>query len=156
MRWNSRPRARAIERPSEVFPVPGGPNPLLDLLETVVVLVEDRAGRLDVQAVLRDLRPRQLHHPFEIASDHAVFGGGGRHLGQPLQLPAGLLLRLLGHSGRGDPLPKPLHLGLVVAPLAELLPDRLELLAQHVVALGLADVALDLLADLRLVVHAAE
>ena len=62
MRTNFRPIARAMDRASEVFPTPGGPtkhrigpfslldeladgevfeDPLLDLLEAVVVLVED-------------------------------------------------------------------------------------------------------------------
>ena len=62
MRTNLRPSARAIDCPSEVLPTPGGPtkqriwpetsllelrdgevldDPLLDLLEVVVVLVED-------------------------------------------------------------------------------------------------------------------
>jgi len=99
------------------------------------------------------MRPRQLHHPLQVGADHAVLRGGRRHLLQAVELAGGLLLGLLRHLRRGDALAKPLGLGLLVPALPQLLADRLELLAQHEVALRLADVGLDLLADLTLDLH---
>ena len=79
MRTNLRPSARAIERPSEVLPTPGGPDeaedrpfqladerehrdvvedPLLHVLEAVVVLVEHGARARDVHDVVAALVPR--------------------------------------------------------------------------------------------------
>ena len=72
-----------------------------------------------------------------------------RHLRQPIQLAQRLLLHELGHADRLDLLGQLLDfLGLVVA-LAELLLDRLHLLAQEVFALVLADFGLHLRLDLR-------
>src|SRR6186997_857543 len=79
MRWNVRPSARAMERPSEVLPTPGGPtkhrigslpagahrlhgevleDPVLDLFEPPMVLVEDGARRAEVEQVRGLLAPR--------------------------------------------------------------------------------------------------
>ena len=78
MRTNLRPSARAIDWPSDVLPTPGGPtkqrigpaevvlelrdgevldDPLLHLLEVVVVVVEDLARVVEVEVVGRRLRP---------------------------------------------------------------------------------------------------
>ncbi len=58
-----------------------------------------------------------------------------------------LLLDFLGHLRVGDRLAQLVELALRVV-LAELLLDRLQLLAQHVLALPLVELALRLLADL--------
>ncbi len=81
MRTNLRPSARAIERPSEVLPTPGGPtkhrigpfstrprsrelehaevleDAILDVLEAVVILVEDRARLGQIELVVGGDRP---------------------------------------------------------------------------------------------------
>ena len=57
-------------------------DPVLDLLEVVVVGVEDLAGVLDVEVVVGALVPRQVEQPVEVGPDHAVLGGGRR---QPLE-----------------------------------------------------------------------
>ena len=107
----------------------------------------------DVEACPRvSLRPRQVGHPLEVGADHA------RARPPPAaSAPAGrararaCFMRLLGHAARPAMRSRRLvDLALRVLRLAELLADRLELLAQHVVALRLPDVALDLLADLAL------
>ena len=55
---------------------------------------------------------------------------------------------LLGQSGRLDPLAQLVDLGLLLVLLAELVLDRLQLLAQEVLALALVDLRLDLGLDL--------
>ena len=47
-------------------------DPVLDLLEVVVVLVQDLAGPADVDGPTAQLAPRQARHRFEIRDDHAV------------------------------------------------------------------------------------
>jgi hypothetical protein len=128
-------------------------DPVLHLVQTVVILVEDLPGLVHVEPVLRRLRPRQLDHPLQVAADHSVLRRRRGHLGKPLELADRLIVGLLGHARGLDALAQPLGLGLRVLRLPELLANGLELLPQHVVALGPADVALDLLADLALHLH---
>jgi hypothetical protein len=71
-----------------------------------------------------------------------------RHLAQTVELLLGDLLRFLRHAGRFDPLAELVDLLLAVVVLAQLLLDRLHLLAQVVLALGLADLVGDLRLDL--------
>ncbi len=76
----------------------------------------------------------------------------GRLRRQPLealQLALGLLARVLGQLGRLDLLAQLVGLGLLLVHLAELLLDRLELLAQEVLALALLHLGLDLRLDPR-------
>ena len=93
--------------------------------------------------------PRQRDEPVEIGARHGVFGGRHRHLRQAIELAQRFLLHRLGHAGRFDLLGELLDLlGLIVA-FAELLLNRLHLLAQEVLALVLADLGLHLRLDLR-------
>ena len=72
-----------------------------------------------------------------------------RHLRQPIELAQRFLLHQLRHAGGFDLLGELLDfLGLIVA-FAELLLNRLHLLAQEVLALVLADFRLHLRLDLR-------
>ena len=57
-------------------------------------------------------------------------------------------VRVLGQAGRLDPLAQLVDLGLLLVALAQLLLDRLELLAEEVLALALVDLRLDLRLDL--------
>ena len=114
-----------------------------------MVVVQHRAGAGEIQAVRGLLGPRQGHQPVEIGARHRVLRGGRRHLGEPVQLAEGLLRGLLGHAGRLDLLPQLVQLLDGVVPLSQLLLDGLELLAQVVLALALADLGLDLRLDLR-------
>ena len=58
-------------------------DPVLDLLEVVVVLVEDLPGVGDVEVVLGLLRPGEVDEPLEVGADDAVLGGDRRQLLQP-------------------------------------------------------------------------
>ena len=170
MRSNLRSSADAIERPSEVLPTPGGPtkqrieprasgfrlphgeeldDAVLDALDVVVVGVEHLARVAEVEVVLGRGVPRQRRDPLEVGADDAVLG---RRLGQPLEpreLAVGDLADLLGQLDLGELLAQLLDLGLRRVALAELLLDRLELLAQEVLALGLVELRLDLRLDPR-------
>ena len=72
-----------------------------------------------------------------------------RQLLEPAELAVGDLADLLGQLDLGELLAQLLDLGLARVALAELLLDRLELLAQDVLALGLVELGLDLGLDLR-------
>ena len=95
MRTNFRDMARAIDWPSDVLPTPGGPtkqrigpfmspfelphrqvldDPLLDLVEVVVILVE-HPPRLDrIEAILGRRRPRHIEQPVDVGAQHLVLG----------------------------------------------------------------------------------
>ena len=124
--------ARAIERPSEVLPTPGGPtkqrigplrvlpqlahgqvleDAVLDLLEVVVVLVEDAAGVRDVEVVLGRGRPRQVDEPLEVGAHDGVLGRLRRDDAQALELVLGGLARLLRQVGVVDLLAQLVELG---------------------------------------------
>src|SRR3972149_6472728 len=76
-------------------------------------------------------------------------GRRGRRGGEPVQLAERLLPGLLGHARRLDLLAERVDLLRALVRLAQLLLDRLELLAQEVLALRLRDLGLDLRLDLR-------
>ncbi len=114
-----------------------------------MVLVEDLASVGDFEVVLGLLRPGEIDEPLEIGADHPVLGGDRRQLLESGELPLGGLLRILRQAGLLDPLAELVDLGLLLVALAELLLDRLELLAQEVLALALVDLGLDLGLDLR-------
>ena len=119
-------------------------DPVLDLLQVVVIGIQDLAGVGHVEVVLGADAPGEVDDPLQIGPDHAVFGRGGRQALEAPELAVGLLLRLLGQLGRVDPLAELVDLGLLLVGLAELVLDRLELLAQVVLALSLLDPRLDL------------
>ena len=111
--------------------------------------VEHALGVRQIDDFVGPLVPRQRDEPVEIGARHGVLGGRDRHLRQPIELAQRFLLHRLGHAGRFDLLGELLDfLGLIVA-FAELLLDRLHLLAQEVLALVLADLGLHLRLDLR-------
>ena len=123
---------------------------VLHLLDVVVVAVEDPARLLQVEVVVgRDLDHGSDGEPLEVAADHAVLGRLRRQALEALQLALGLLHRVLGQVGGLDLLAQLGGLGLRLVDLAELVLDRLELLAQEELALALVDLGLDLRLDLR-------
>ena len=112
------------------------------------VLVEDGPRRSEVEQSVVSL----LHGSAMSQSRYAAppcTRRRGRHLGQPVELPQRFLLRLLGHLRRLDLLAERIDFLRPVVALAELLLDRLELLAQVVLALPLAHLGLHLRLDLR-------
>ena len=107
------------------------------------------ARLVEVEVVLGHLVPRQRQDPVEVGADDAVLGRGRRQLLEPRELALGRLADVLGQLQLLEPLAELVHLGLLVVPLAELLLDRLQLLAEEVLALALLHLRLDLGLDLR-------
>ena len=94
--------------------------------------------------------------PLEVGADHAVLGGRRRQPLEPRQLPLGLPADVLGQLGLLDLLAQLVDLRLGLVLLAQLSLDRLQLLAQEVLALGLVHLGLDLGLDLRAELHHLE
>src|SRR5205823_14803092 len=61
-------------------------DPLLDLLQAVMVLVEDPGGFLDVELVVRRDVPGQTNQPVDIGPDDADLRRGGRDPAHPVDL----------------------------------------------------------------------
>ena len=129
----------ARTRTGEVFE-----DAFLDLLEAVVVLVEDPGGFVDVELIVGRDVPGQADQPVDVGPDDADLGRGGRDPAHPVDFLDRPRLDLLGHAGRFDLLAQLVDLGLLGVVLAQLALDRLELLAQDVLALGLVHLGLDL------------
>ncbi len=111
-------------------------DPFLDLLQPEVIGVEDILGQLEVLLDLAFLVPRDREQPVEIIAHDRRLGRHRRHLAQLLELVGRFFARLLRELGLLDLV---LDLGeLVLAFLVtELLLDRLHLLIEVVLALGL-------------------
>ena len=170
-RTNLRPSDCAIDFASDVLPTPGGPtkqrigpftlgiqladrqvleNPVLGLFQARMIGVEHRLGLRQVDDLVGPLVPRQRDQPVDVGARDGVLGGRGRHLRQAVELAKRFLLDRLGHAGRFDLLGELLDfLGLIVA-LAELLLNRLHLLAQEVLALVPPHFGLHLRLNLRI------
>ena len=114
-----------------------------------MVLVEDEARVLEVEVVLGGLVPGQGEDPLEVAADDAVLGGRGRELGEPVELAARGAVGLLGEVGLLDLAAELRDLGLLLVAFPELILDRLQLLAEEVLALGVLHLRLHLGLDLR-------
>jgi len=123
---------------------------LLDFLQAVMVLVEDLRGGLDVELVVRADVPGQANQPVDVGPDHADFRRGRGDPAHPVDLLDRPGLDLLRHAGRLDLLAKLVDLGLLRVLLTKLALDRLQLLTQDVLALGLVHLGLDLGLDLAL------
>src|SRR5581483_11879649 len=124
-------------------------DPVLDVVESRVILVEDASGLRDVEVVLGPDVPGNLGHPVEVRADPTVLG---RLLGRALQtgkLALGLLPRALRHARLGD-LATVLLDHVLAGVLPELLADGLELLAKQVLALVALHALPHLAADLVL------
>jgi hypothetical protein len=121
---------------------------VLDLLDVVVVGVEHLARVHEVEVVLGADAPRQHRDPLQVAADHAMLGGLGRQLLEAVQLAIDLLADVGGQQHVGELVAQLAGLLGGLVELAELVLDRLELLAQDVLALALVDLGLDLGLDL--------
>ncbi len=111
-----------------------------------MVVIEDLLGMDEILLDLRLLAPRDRQQPVEVVAHHRRFRRHRRHLAQLLELVGGLVAGLLRELGLLDLV---LDLGELVAAflVAELLLDRLHLLVEVVLALGLLHLALDPRAD---------
>ena len=119
---------------------------LLDLLQAVVIRVEGLLGLLEVLLDLRLLVPRDRQQPVEIVAHDRRLGGHRRHLAELLELVVRLVARFLRELGLLDLVFEFGELVLAVL-VAQLLLDRLHLLVEVVLALGLLHLALDARAD---------
>ena len=122
---------------------------VLDLLKPVVIRVEHFLRGNEVLLDLGLLAPWNRQQPVEIVAHDRRLGGHRRHLPQLLQFMRRLLASFLRELGLVDLL---FEISKFVAAfvVAELLLDRLHLLVEVVLALGLLHLALDARADLLL------
>ena len=126
-------------------------NPILDVLQAVVVLVEDARRLGNVQLLLGAGVPGQLRDRLEIRADDLRLHRLAADASQPVPLPVGLLAGVLREIQSVElrlELLEPVVGGAVA--FAQLLLDRLELLAQVHLALAAADLFLDLGLDVLL------
>ncbi len=157
-----------MDWPSEVLPTPGGPtkhrigaglriqlqhcqllqDAVLDLGQVVVVLIEHRTCVGQVEVVVGRGLPGQLQHQLQIRARHLVIGGRGRQTLQPPQLALGFLAHVVGEHGFRKALAQGLHVGLFRRGFAKLVLNGAHLLAEHVIALLLADLGTCLVCDL--------
>ncbi|KAF5052999.1 hypothetical protein DSECCO2_402880 [anaerobic digester metagenome] len=122
-------------------------DPLLDLLEPVVVALEHLPGLVDVDDLLLLDRPGEVEQEVEVVPDPlalVVLAAAGFKF---LQLRERLLPHLFRHRRALDPLTVAVFAGGAVAAV-ELVLDHLELLAEHRLAIRLADLIRGLLRDL--------
>src|SRR5690606_6796927 len=147
-RWTDEAQDRALAFRVELAHGEKLEDAALDLLQAEVILVEDTPRLRDVDLAFAALVPRQLDEPVEIGADHRVLACPFGHALQALQFLARLLLDFLRHVRLDDELFQLLDLGGAVVAFAQLLLDRAHLLAQHVLALLLAQRLLGLLVDL--------
>ena len=118
----------------------------LDLVQVEVVVVEDLLRLVDVDGGPLRHAPRELQHPVDVGARHRVLGGLRRHHAQPLVLLGRGLERLRRHPRLVDPLLQIGQLGVVIV-AAQLLLNRLHLLAQVELPLRLLHLGLDLVLD---------
>ena len=77
-------------------------DPLLDLVKTIMIIVEKLLGEFEVLLDLGPLGPRDRQEPVEVIADHSGFRRHRRHLPELLELVRGLLARLLRELGLLD------------------------------------------------------
>ena len=115
-------------------------NALLDLFKAVMIGIQHFHAVGKFLRVLRLLSPRQIENPVEIPRNHRVFGRGGLHFIQPVQLFEALLLHLFGQLLRKNFLAV---FVLFLAVVPELRMNGFELLAQKIILLRTVDVLAD-------------
>ena len=120
-------------------------DPVLDVVEAVVVLVQDLARVLGVEPLVGALRPRHGDEPVEVGANDGCLWRLLADALEPAELALRLLLHLFGHAGLGDLRAVLVDDRGVVVP--ELLLDRLELPAQDVLTLLLLHTRVDVVAD---------
>ena len=120
----------------------------LHLVETEVVIIQNVASACDVDMVVGRLRPRHFGQPFEIRAEHWILARALLHPLEALQLFARMLIDFCRHLRFVDRLRQIGDLAAGFAAVAQLLVDRLQLLAQQQVALRFRQALLCLIADL--------
>ena len=126
-------------------------HPVLDLVQTVVVVVQNGGRQRNIELIVASNVPGQLGDGGQVGSDDRSLGGVGVHAAQAVQLAVDFLLDVTVQTQRLDLAAQLFGLvGLAVLAAVQLLLDDLHLLAQVVFALVAVDLFLDLGADLLL------
>jgi hypothetical protein len=125
-------------------------DPLLDLLQAVVVLVENALHFLDVDIVVGRDAPGERDQPVDVVPHDGGFGRHEGHLLELVELLHGLVVHVLRHPRLLDLLGELLDLVRELVLVAQLLANRLELLVEVELLLVLVDLAPDLPLDLPL------
>ncbi len=113
-----------------------------------MILIEHLPGILQVQVVDGQLAPGERNHPVQVGPDHTVLGGRGWEFGESIQFPAGHLVCLGRKSGLLEFGAEFFDLGRLFVHFAQFALNRLQLLAQEVLALYLLDLFSGLFLDL--------
>ena len=121
-------------------------NPVLHVLEAMVILVEHAPRVGDVHDVVGSLGPRQRENPFHVAADDSRFGRERRQAPQPARFAAGARLHQLGERALLDLGFELRRVRAVV--FAELAVNRLQLLLEIELALVLDERPADLVVEL--------
>ena len=127
---------------------------VLHVVEALVVRVQHLARVRGIEALLGALPPRHGEDPVEVVADHRRLGRAVALPLEPGELALGLLADGLRQVGLRELAPVLLDDGGVV--LAELLPDRVHLAAEDVLALLLRGALLDVVADAAAHLHLRE
>ena len=122
----------------------------LDLVQSVVILVEDLRGFLHVERFFRVRPEGDLETDVEIIAEHGAFGGAEGGLFKTVEFFFQFCLDLFRKFGALDLFGVFVDL---VGVLAEFLLNDLDLFAQEIVALVLVKTRPDLLLDLELGLH---
>ena len=122
-------------------------DPLLDLVEPAVILVQHLARLGDIDRLALARPPGQLRQPLDIAAQHGIFGRVLGHPPQALQLLQCRRLDLGRHAGLGNRLGQLADVAALFT-IAQLLLDRIQLLAQNMLALAAFDGLAGALADI--------
>ena len=109
-------------------------DPVLHLLEVVVVVVEDLPRVRELELVRRLLRPREIRDPLEVGAEQVAVGRVLRERAEAAQLALGVRARLGRELGGLEPLRELVRLAAAALVLAELLLDLAHALAQEALA----------------------
>ena len=125
---------------------------LLHLFQSVVILIQNAPGPLQIQIIRGGLAPGQVEDPLHVGAADADLRRAGSHVGQAFQLFFSLLPGFIVQGRFFQLLAKLLHIGAVL--VAQLSLNGLDLLPQVIILL----VALDLLLDagLHLLFHVSQ
>ncbi|GKT85280.1 LOW QUALITY PROTEIN: hypothetical protein Ct61P_03130 [Colletotrichum tofieldiae] len=126
-------------------------NPVLDVLQSVVILIQDRHGVLDAKVLGAALTPGDLRQPVEVVPCDVKLGCCGFKVRKLVDLVIKHLAHGFGHRQLVRLLLEPLNqLVLAVGLQTQFAADALHLLHQPVLALALSNLTLDVLGDLGL------
>ena len=124
-------------------------DPLLDLVQPVVVPVQDLPGRGHIGPHLGGHVPGHIQAHVQVVADHRALGTSEGLLGKAVDLLEELFLHFFVELGRFDPIPVVLELVIIIF-LTQLPADHLHLLPKNVILLHLSYVLADLSFNLLL------